>query len=161
MNRDQRAALAQETLAILDTGRYQAPSGRTVEIGDAIRESVEKSRLYRPDDFPESVEVPGSARRAGPTSVEVTAETSLQAARRLERLLWVAWNEGHEDLVLGAWGCGVFANDPEMIAGLFAEALGPGGMFDRCFERVVHAVYDRTPGQAVLSVFRQVLENHS
>ena len=27
-------------------------------------------------------------------------------------------------LVLGAWGCGVFQNEPASVAGLFAEALG-------------------------------------
>jgi uncharacterized protein (TIGR02452 family) len=76
---------------------------------------------------------------------------------RLEKVLWVAAQHQHETLVLGAWGCGVFGNDPGTIAGLFAEALGSGGKFHNCFKLVVYAVYDRTPGQEVLSSFQQHL----
>ena len=45
---------------------------------------------------------------------------------------------GHDAAVLGAWGCGVFKNDPEMIAELFATALR--GRFASCFAQVVFAV---------------------
>jgi uncharacterized protein (TIGR02452 family) len=40
-------------------------------------------------------------------------------------------------LVLGAWGCGVFQNDPAQVAGAFRGLLGPGGRFARTFEHVV------------------------
>lgn len=43
--------------------------------------------------------------------------------RRLKRVLDVMVTHRHEAVVLGAWGCGIFRNEPEMIAGLFAEAL--------------------------------------
>ena len=37
--------------------------------------------------------------------------------------------EGFEELVLGAWGCGVFRNDPRLIARLFRDALfGPDSL---------------------------------
>ncbi|HEX8283471.1 MAG TPA: TIGR02452 family protein [Pyrinomonadaceae bacterium] len=74
--------------------------------------------------------------------------------RRLSRVLWVAARHRHPALVLGAWGCGVFQNDPASVAGLFAEALGPGGPFHGCFRQVVYAVYDRSPSQEVISAFR-------
>ena len=35
MNRTQRLELAQETLIILETGTYRAPSGRTGSVADA------------------------------------------------------------------------------------------------------------------------------
>lgn len=76
---------------------------------------------------------------------------------RLQKALWLAARHGHKTLVLGAWGCGVFGNDPAEVAGLFAETLGPGGSFHRCFEHVTYAVYDRTPGQDVLIAFQTVL----
>src|SRR5207244_3589918 len=42
---------------------------------------------------------------------------------RIEKVLAIAAAHGHIAVVLGAWGCGVFRNDPEMIAELFARAL--------------------------------------
>ncbi len=55
--------------------------------------------------------------------------------RRAGRVLEVAAAHGHRRIVLGAWGCGVFGNDPVVVARAFAEALR-----ERPFERVVFAV---------------------
>lgn len=59
---------------------------------------------------------------------------------RALKVLKVAAERGHRTLVLGAWGCGVFRNDPAEAAEAFAAALSalPGH-----FERVVFAVYER------------------
>ncbi|BDI33510.1 TIGR02452 family protein [Capsulimonas corticalis] len=75
-------------------------------------------------------------------------------AERLRKVLWLASEHGHNTLILGAWGCGVFRNDPAMIAGLFAEALGPGAPFDRCFAHVTYAVYDGSENQEVIRAFQ-------
>ena len=276
MNRDQRALLAKQTLEILASGTYRAPSGRDVNIAAEQERSVRNTVLYRPTDFPSNLLLPSAGRVA---SIEVTGETSLDAARRLsaevappdplclnfasaknpgggflggsqaqeeslsrssglyaclepmremyehnrrldtclysdhmiyspsvpvfrddggrlldepylvsflsvpavnagavrrnepvnvdrieavmrsrtEKMLWVAASRGHRALVLGAWGCGVFANDPVMIARLFAEHLTGEGRFATQFDRVVLAVFDRTPDQSVLNAFRQEL----
>ncbi len=45
---------------------------------------------------------------------------------------------GHDSIVLGAWGCGAFHNDPEMIARLFKEALT--GDLQGAYRHVVFAV---------------------
>lgn len=66
-------------------------------------------------------------------------------ARRTERVLAVAAAQGERALVLGAWGCGVFRNDPEEVAELFAQALS--GPFAGVFERVIFAVLDTSPEQ--------------
>ena len=42
---------------------------------------------------------------------------------RIEKLLALAVVHGHETLVLGAWGCGVFRNDPELVAAWFGDHL--------------------------------------
>lgn len=76
---------------------------------------------------------------------------------RLSKLLWVAAGHRQPTLILGAWGCGVFGNEPAMIADLFAEALGPGGPFHHCFQRIVYAVYERSPTQETIAAFRQRL----
>ena len=43
--------------------------------------------------------------------------------RRIGRVLAVAAGHRRRALVLGAWGCGVFGNDADMVARLFQESL--------------------------------------
>lgn len=50
-----------------------------------------------------------------------------------------------EALILGAWGCGAFGNQPASIARLFREELEP---FLGTFERVVFAVFTAKQGDA-------------
>ncbi|MEM7368685.1 MAG: TIGR02452 family protein [Bacteroidota bacterium] len=71
---------------------------------------------------------------------------------RIEKVLSVAAHHGHRTLILGAWGCGVFRNDPEEIAELFQEALQ--GPFAGMFELVVFAVYARD--ERFISPFRRL-----
>jgi uncharacterized protein (TIGR02452 family) len=77
---------------------------------------------------------------------------------RLNRLLWVAAEHQHLTLILGAWGCGVFDNDPQMVATLFAHALSEGGPFSGYFKHIVFAVFDRSKDQKDLKAFRQCFE---
>jgi uncharacterized protein (TIGR02452 family) len=66
---------------------------------------------------------------------ESAAEVPAVLRRRAARVLAVAAAHGHRRLVLGAWGCGVFGNDPATVAEAFAEALREQPM-----EHVVFAV---------------------
>ncbi|MBN9517728.1 TIGR02452 family protein [bacterium] len=61
-----------------------------------------------------------------------------EMAERVEKVLAVAAGHGHAAVVLGAWGRGVFKNDPGMIADLFRAALRT--RFAGVFEAVVFAV---------------------
>ncbi|MDC0677521.1 TIGR02452 family protein [Sorangium atrum] len=72
------------------------------------------------------------------------ADQEIRAAleRRADMVLAAAGAHGHRCLVLGAWGCGVFRNDPREVADVFARCLG-SPRFRGAFSRVVFAVYDR------------------
>ncbi|MFG1885738.1 TIGR02452 family protein [Micromonospora sp. NPDC049102] len=74
-------------------------------------------------------------------------------ARRARRVLEVAAAYGHRSIVLGAWGCGVFRNDPATVSGAFAEALH---VVDR-FDHVVFAIHDGLPGTPVYRAFVKCL----
>ena len=71
---------------------------------------------------------------------------------RVARVLAVAAQHGHRTFVLGAWGCGVFANDPTEVADLFHAAVH--GPFAGAFERLVFAVLDYSPEQRFIGPFR-------
>lgn len=74
--------------------------------------------------------------------------------RRAEYVLALAAWSGHPDLVLGAWGCGVFRNDSQMVADVFAKHLLEGAWRNR-FRRVAFSVLDGTEGKEVLGAFER------
>jgi uncharacterized protein (TIGR02452 family) len=79
-------------------------------------------------------------------------EIDVALRRRAGLVLAVAAQHGHRNLLLGAWGCGVFRNDPERVADAFGEWLS-SERFAGAFDRVVFAVYDRSPRRATLEAF--------
>lgn len=91
----------------------------------------------------------GQVLRLDPTSSPAIQNT---LRRRAGKILAVAAARGHRSLVLGAWGCGVFCNDPVVVAAVFDDWLR--GPFASCFDRVVFAVYDRKKGQPTLQAFQ-------
>lgn len=76
--------------------------------------------------------------------------------RRAARVLEVAAHHGVPRLVLGAWGCGVFRNDPREVAQAFRAALAPGGAFHAAFGHVVFAVWDRSDPSQNRTAFAEV-----
>jgi len=95
----------------------------------------------------------GEALRREP---DAGARVRAALAARAGRVLAVAAHRGHRTLVLGAWGCGVFRNDPAHVAGVFADLL-TGPALAGAFDRVVFAVYDRSAGRATLRAFQDRL----
>jgi uncharacterized protein (TIGR02452 family) len=75
---------------------------------------------------------------------------ALQA--RALKVLQVAVDQGHRTLVLGAWGCGAFHNEPQHAAEAFARALED---FPGAFDRVVFAVWERSGDGPNLRAFRE------
>jgi putative RNA 2'-phosphotransferase len=67
------------------------------------------------------------------------AEVEATLRRRGRFVLELAAHHGVDHLVLGAWGAGVFGNDPLVVARAFAGAMPPRG-----FASVVYAVLGET-----------------
>ncbi|HEY2512950.1 MAG TPA: TIGR02452 family protein [Polyangiaceae bacterium] len=89
-----------------------------------------------------------AARRGESPLVRATLE------RRAAQVLRVAAHHRTDTLVLGAWGCGVFRNDPTVVAAVFRELL-TSPPFARAFTRVVFAIYDRSESRGTLKAFER------
>ena len=81
-----------------------------------------------------------------------TAETAMYERMKLALALFVQMN--HRHLILGAYGCGVFRNDPYKIACWWKELLT--GYFADTFDTVVFAVMDRSRKGECLRAFGEV-----
>lgn len=73
---------------------------------------------------------------------------------RTARVLNIAATHGHQALILGAWGCGVFGNDCREIAELFHHTLMED--FRGVFERVIFAILDWSEDRHFIGPFREV-----
>lgn len=74
--------------------------------------------------------------------------------RRIHRVLDIARTYEYRSLILGAWGCGAFENDPTRTAHDFRAALE--GQFAGAFDHVVFAITDWSPERRFLGPFRDV-----
>ena len=78
----------------------------------------------------------GAIRRNQPEAVEQLPATF---RRRWENILGVAQAQGHATVILGAWGCGAFRNDPKLVAKTAREALSLP-RFAGSFARVIFPI---------------------
>lgn len=100
--------------------------------------------------------ITSAAPNAGAVAANRPAESSAIPEvfrRRSESVLALAASRGYRRLVLGAWGCGVFRNDPAVVAESFAEHLERGRWAGR-FDCVVFSVLD-APSGPTLAAFRR------
>ena len=75
--------------------------------------------------------------------------------RRWENVLCMASDQGAQQLLLGAWGCGAFHGDPKMAARTAKIAIEK---FGGCFEKIVFAIPGKgTQSRANLNAFRAEL----
>lgn len=75
--------------------------------------------------------------------------------RRMKLALGIFAEQQAKHLVLGAYGCGVFRNDPKEIALWWKELLGEG--MGQYFDSIFHAVLDNSKGQACIKAFQEQL----
>ena len=74
--------------------------------------------------------------------------------RRIHRVLAIALAYEYSTLVLGAWGCGAFENDPYRTATDFRHAMEHE--FSGAFAHVTFAIADWSPERKYLGPFRDV-----
>lgn len=84
------------------------------------------------------------------------AEVQAVLRSRARKVLAVAAAHGHRCLVLGAWGCGVFRNEPRDVAEAFRHAIEDAA-FAGAFDRVVFAIWERSPDRPTMRAFASVL----
>ena len=76
--------------------------------------------------------------------------------RRIEYILAVAVAKNTDALVLGAFGCGVFQNDPDKIANIFADLLLPDGTYSQAFSAVDFAILSNNEMSENYKAFKKV-----
>lgn len=98
----------------------------------------------------------GAVRQKGKNSEINSIESKMLA--RTEKLLSVGAIHEYRVLVLGAWGCGVFKNNPQDVAGYFYHHLVENPNLNRFFEKVVFAVLDKSKDESTIAPFRSTFE---
>jgi uncharacterized protein (TIGR02452 family) len=99
--------------------------------------------------------MPAPNRGAMPVDSTEIAEVPATFRRRMEQILAFAAEFHYDTLILGAWGCGAFRNDPAEVAGIFAEVLADG--WAPCFERICFAVFDPSRDGHIRAAFESRL----
>lgn len=84
---------------------------------------------------------------------ESVEEAKQVMRRRMKLALAIFAEQKAMHLVLGAYGCGVFQNDPKEIAGWWKELLEEG--MGQHFASVFHAVLDRSRDGACIKAFQE------
>lgn len=90
----------------------------------------------------------GAIKKNTPREIKLIRPTM---ADRIAKVLWVAAQQQQTHLILGAWGCGVFGNDPTMIAELFEQVLQ--NTFAHYFKQIVFAI----PNFEMKEIFQKTL----
>lgn len=97
--------------------------------------------------------------RLGAAMLTPVRKISETMVRRIRIMLLIAKENGYRNLVLGAWGCGAFHNDPKEVAGCFRKVLVEEG-YKAFFDEICFAVYGKEDGKNITAFrdcFRDVI----
>lgn len=84
-------------------------------------------------------------------AVDISSEELLHLhEKRAERILTLAAINGAEVVILGAFGCGAFKNNPEIVAQAYRNVIPK---FVHCFQTIEFAVYCRPKSDANYDAF--------
>jgi uncharacterized protein (TIGR02452 family) len=87
------------------------------------------------------------------TNQSIITDTML---KRAEKVIKIALHHGHDSIVLGAWGTGVFGNSILDVAQMFRKLL-ISGKYEKCFKKVVFAI----PDEHTMTEFKQYFSLHN
>ncbi|MBR6477153.1 MAG: TIGR02452 family protein [Lachnospiraceae bacterium] len=91
----------------------------------------------------------------GQTAVKLSSEEQVTIhEKRLRRILDVAVATGEEVVILGAFGCGAFQNDPQAVATAAGNVLAD---YMHAFETIEFAVYCSPRDERNYDIFKQVI----
>lgn len=81
-----------------------------------------------------------------------TSEKKIEQAmlRKIRIMLLIAKEQGYRSIVLGAWGCGAFHNEPNNVAGYFKKVLIDEG-YAGYFEDICFAIYGSKDGKNIMA----------
>ena len=74
---------------------------------------------------------------------------------RMRKILIVFRDKGCKTIILGAFGCGVFGNNPNVVANYWKELLFDEG-FIKDFEQVIFSIFDRSATNGNFEIFKKV-----
>ena len=92
----------------------------------------------------------------GNNAVKMTrAQQQALHEKRLTRILDVAVAGGNEVVILGAFGCGAFENDPEAVAAAFSHVIA---RYRRCFKTIELAIYCSPRDERNYNIFKREID---
>ncbi|MBE8950610.1 MAG: TIGR02452 family protein [Quinella sp. 3Q1] len=75
--------------------------------------------------------------------------------KRIRHMFTVVAHHGAEIFVTGAFGCGAFQNNPEVVAKVYKKILPE---FEGCFKEIVFAIYCRPNETQNFNAFKRILK---
>lgn len=84
------------------------------------------------------------------------AQINPKMAERIEYVLAIALSQGYQYLILGAWGCGVFQNEPADIAQSFYQALFEKHTYAKYFKEIIFAILDHSKDKKFIGPFENL-----
>lgn len=118
----------------------------------------EKCKLLT-EPFMAAVVTVAAPNRNGAAILATDKKLAETMKRRIRIMLRIAAKKGHRNLVLGAWGCGAFRNNPRKVAEYFRKVL-VDEEYGRCFDEVCFAVYGKEDGRNITE-FRNVFNKNT
>lgn len=87
---------------------------------------------------------------------EEIAEIKEVFKNRMDEVLAIASQQKIETLILGAWGCGVFRNEPKDVALLFKEIISE--KYAGAFKKIIFAVFDTSEKKSNFKHFEDIFK---
>jgi uncharacterized protein (TIGR02452 family) len=74
--------------------------------------------------------------------------------KRMDKVLAIALKQKSDTLILGAWGCGVFRNEPKDVAQLFKNIIAE--KYAGAFKKIVFAIFNNSEKKSSFKYFEDV-----